>query len=162
MSNAPKNLLGIVQAAQAELGLNLTNPITSVIGNTTDATTVQMLYLLNQAGEELRDTPEQGWTAMQVQDNLVVNTPLITTGNVSLNSPVITNLASVAGLTANAWVCTGTSLPVAARVISVGTNTVTLDMEATGNAINTALTFAQDTYTLPADFNYQISKTWWD
>ena len=159
MSNAPKTLLGIVQAAQAELGLPVA---ASVIGNSDTATT-QMLALLNAAGEELRDTPEEGWTALQTEFNLAVNTPVVTTGNTTANSPVITNIPTTAGLVASSWVCQGSGIPAAARIKSVDSLTqVTLTMEATGAATSTPLTFAQDTYSFPTDFKFQIDQTWWD
>jgi len=133
MSNSPKTLLQIVNAAQNELGLTASS---SVAGNTTDASAVQMLSLLNQGGEELRDTPESGWTAMQAEFNLVINVPIITTGNTALNSAVLTNIPSTAGITANNWVVTGASIPVAARVKSVDSLTqITMTMQATGAPI---------------------------
>jgi hypothetical protein len=153
-----KTLLQIVNTAQQELGLPQSS---TVIGNT-DFTTVQMLALLNVAGEELRDHPEEGWTAMQTEFNLVVNTPITTTGDTTANSPVIVNIPSTAGLTAGSWMCSGANIPTAARILSVGANTVTLTMNATGAAVGTALVFANDTYALPTDLKAYVHRTWWD
>src|SRR5882762_7404488 len=95
----PKTCLQIANAALGELGFP---QLTSLNGNT-DPTAIQILTLMNAEGEELRDTPEGGWTAMQTEFNLIVNAPVITAGDVALNSPVIHNIASTAGLTAGNW-----------------------------------------------------------
>lgn len=155
----PKTLLQIINTAQQELGLPLSS---TIIGNT-DFTTVQMLALLNAAGEELRDHPEGGWTAMQTEFNLVVNVPITTTGDTTANSPIITNIPTTAGLAANTWMCSGANIPTAARIKSVdGVNQVTLTMNATGAATATSLVFSNDTYSLPSDFKSYVSRTWWD
>lgn len=159
MSNAPKNLLQIVQAAQAELGL----PVASTVIGNTDTATTQMLYLLNNAGEELRDTPEMGWTALQTEFDLVVSPPVITTGNLTLDSPVITNLGTTTGIVAGMFTVQASGVPVAARILSVDSLTqVTMTMEATGTVAGTSFTFSRDTYSFPTDFKFQLNKTWWD
>src|SRR5271156_3374448 len=162
---APKTCLQIANAALGELGLP---QLTTLIGNP-DPTAIQILTLLNAEGEELRDTPDDGWTAMQTEFNLIVNTPIITTGNVSLNSPVVTNIPSTAGLSAGNWAVFGAFLPSAARILNLGdqsgnnpTTTVTLTMESTGAALATQITFAQDTYSMPSDFKAYVHRTWWD
>src|SRR5271154_4611142 len=91
---APKTCLQIANAALGELGF----PQLTTLNGNPDPTAVQMLTLLNAAGEEMRDTPEDGWTAMQTEFDLVVNTPIITVGDVGLNSPVVQNIPSTAGL----------------------------------------------------------------
>lgn len=154
-----KTLLQIVNAAQQELGLPQS---ATVIGNT-DFTTVQMLALLNAAGEELRDTPEDGWTALQTEFNLVVSVPVSTTGDTTINSAVITNIPDTSSLSAGAWMCSGSNIPTSARILSVDSATqVTLTMQATGTATGVSLLFAKDTYALPSDFKQYIGRTWWD
>lgn len=159
MSNAPKTLLQIVQAAQAELGL----PIASTVIGNSDTATTQMLYLLNQAGEELRDTPEMGWISLQTEFDLVVSPPVITTGNLTLDSPIITNLGTTTGLVAGMFTIQANGVPVAARVLSIDSSTqVTMTMEATGTVTGASITFSRDTYAFPTDFKFQINRTWWD
>jgi hypothetical protein len=162
---APKTCLQIANAALGELGF----PQVVTLNGNGDPTAIQVLALLNEEGEELRDTPEEGWTAMQTEFNLVVNAPIITTGTVSVNSPVVSAIPSTAGLTAGNWAVFGAFLPSAARILNLGdqsgnnpTTTVTLTMESTGVAIGTPITFAQDTYALPADLKAYIDDTWWD
>jgi hypothetical protein len=155
----PKTLLQIVNTAQQELGLPQSG---AIIGNT-DFTVVQMLALLNVAGEELRDHPEGGWTSMQTEFNLVVNVPVLTTGNTTLNSPVIQGIPSTSGLFANTWMCSGANIPTAARIKSVDSiSQVTLTMNVTGSSVGTPLVFSNDTYSMPSDFKSYINRTWWD
>lgn len=156
---AVKTLLEIVNAAQSELGLPNS---TTIIGNT-DPAARQMLALLNAVGEDLRDTPEDGWTAMQTEFDLVVSVPVTTTGDITENSAVITGIPTTAGISASTWVVSGSSIPPAARVLSIDSATqVTMTMEATGSATATDLVFSKDTYALPSDFKAYISDTWWD
>ena len=157
----PKTVLQIINQAQAELGLVQS---TSVVGNTSDLASQQFLALLNSAGEEIRDYAEDGWRNMAVEFNLVVNTPITVTGNLSQNSAVITGISpNTTGIVAQTFMVAGTSIPTAARVISVDSpSQVTMSMEATAGATATALVFSQDTYPLPSDYKTTTNRTWWD
>ena len=160
--STPKTLLQIVNAAQSELGLTQS---TTVFGNTSDVSAQQFLSLLNSAGEELRDYAEGGWMNMQVEFNLVVNAPITnTTGNLGLNSAVITNIQpNTTGIVAGTFVVSGASIPTAARIKSVdNANQVTMTMEAAAAATSTPLVFSQDTYAIPSDYKYTQNRTWWD
>jgi len=156
---AQKTLLQIINAAQGELGLAQS---ATVVGNT-DQTTVQMYGYANQSLEELRQAKDDGWTALQKEYNLVVNVPVVTTGDTTANSAVITNIPSTAALLANYMMVAGSNIPAAARIISIDSATqVTMSMECTATAEGTDLTFMQDTYPEPSDFGYFINRTWWD
>jgi hypothetical protein len=123
-----------------------------------------MAALANRALDELRRSNR--WTAMQFEFNLLVNVPVITTGNIATATPnIITGIPTTAGLAANFWAVAGNSIPVAARIQSVDSLTqVTMDMEAsiTSNLTATPLTFAQDTYALPAGMDWFNNRTMWD
>lgn len=154
---AQKTLLQIIQTAQGELGLAQS----SIVVGSTDQTTIQMYGYANQEIEELRQ--RHTWTALQKEYNLVVSPPTITTGNVAANSAVISNIPSTAALLANYMMVSGAGIPVAARIISVDSpSQITMSMEATAAATATALTFSQDTYPEPSDFNSFLNDTWWD
>src|SRR5215831_4653551 len=157
----PKTILQIINQAQSELGLVQS---TSIVGNTSDLSSQQFLSLLNSAGEEIRDYAEDGWRNMAVEFNLVVNTPITVTGNLTQNSAVITNIQpNTTGIVAQTFMVAGTSIPTAARVISVdNANQVTMSMEATAAATATSLLFSQDTYPLPSDYKTTTNRTWWD
>ena len=154
----PLTLLQIVNAAQAELGLPQS---AAVVGNT-DPTTVQMYNLTNRVLDELRRMNR--WTVQQFEYNLVVNPPIDTTGNVTQNSPVITNIPTTAGISANYFTVTGNNLPQAARVLSVDSPTqVTMTMEVTGDAlVGAIIQFSQDTYPMPVGFDWFNNRTMWD
>jgi hypothetical protein len=160
---AQLTLLQIAQAVTGELGL--VQP--SVVVGATDLQTVQILNLINREGDNLKRT--HNWTQLQTLFTLNVGPPTVTTGNVTLSSPVITNIPSTAGLTAELFCVSGSQIPVAARLLNLGdqngnnpTTSVTLDMVATGTVANTALTFAQDTYPENADFDRFLNGTAWD
>ncbi len=153
----PRTLLQIVQAAQGELGL----PQASAVVGNSDATTTQMFSLANRVLDETRRMNR--WTACQFEYVIEVIPPVVTTGDTALNSPVITNIPSTAGILANYWMVAGANIPAAARVKSVdGPNQVTLTMEVTGEATTTPLTFSQDTYPIPSDFDFFNNRTMWD
>src|SRR5260221_167727 len=152
------NLLGIVNAVQNELGLPQSM---SVVGNP-DATTTQLLSLANRVVDELRQMNR--WTVQQFEYNIIVSPPVITTGNLTQNSPIITNIGNVTGIAPNSWMCSGNGIPQAARVLSVdSSNQVTLTMEPTGaSQVGADLTFAQDTYPMPHFFDWFNNRTMWD
>lgn len=157
----PLTLLQIVQAAQGELGLPQSS---SVIGNS-DATTVQMLSLANRVVDIVRRWKNTRWTALQTEFNIVVVAPIKVTGDVTLNSPVITNISpNTTGLAAWQWACSGNAIPQAARILTVDSPTqVTLNMENTGpTATGLPITFAKDTYPMPSDFDFYNNRTMWD
>lgn len=150
-------LLQIVQTACDELGLQ--RPATVV--NSTDLQVRQLLALTNRDGRNLQQVRD--WTALQFEYIINVGAPVVTTGDVAVNTGVITNIPDTSAIVANYFVCTGPGIPVAARVQSVDSATqVTLNMEATGNSIGASLTFARDTYAKPDDFDRFINQTGWD
>lgn len=154
---AQQNLLQIVQAVTGELGL--VQP--AVVVGATDLQTVQLYNLVNRSGDGLKRV--HNWTALQTLFTLNVGSPLLTTGNVSNGSPVITNIPNTATITAETFVVSGSTIPAAARVLTVDSpSQVTMDMVATGTVSNTPLTFAQDTFPEPSAFDRFINGTAWD
>lgn len=181
-----RTLLNMVQTAQQELGLP---QAATVIGNS-DLITNQMLGFIQADLEEIRLRNEKGWTQLQTEFNLVVNPPIIVNGDVTLDSPIITNVTTGISLLFDAFgnqvfdafgapiytignaqstiqplyfMVAGAGIPAAARVLSVpGPNTIIMTMESTGTSVGTQLTFSQDTYPGPSDFDFYINRTWWD
>lgn len=157
MASTGRTLLQIVNAAQSELGLPQSS---TVIGNS-DVTTSQMLGLAQLEIEELRQ--KHDWTILQNEYNLIVTPPILTTGDFTVNSAVVTNIPSTSGMAAFNWAVQGPGVPVAARILSVDSPTqITMTMEATGDAIGGVLQVAQDTYPEPSDFDYFLNRTWYD
>lgn len=154
---AQLTLLQIIQAVTGELGL--VQP--SVVVGATDLQTTQLYNLCNRTGDSLKR--DHDWTVLQTLFTLDVTAPIVTTGNTSNGSAILTNIPSTAGIVAGTYVVTGSNIPVAARVLSVDSATqVTMDMVATGNATATTLTFAKDTYPENADFDRFLNGTAWD
>lgn len=152
-----QTLLQIIQSAQRELGL----PVASTVIGNSDQTTIQMYAFANQELDELRQ--RHLWTVLQNEYNLVVSPPVETTGDVALNSAVISNIPSTAALLANYMTVAGPSIPAAARILSVDSPTqITMSMEATAATATADLTFSRDTYPEPSDFDSFIGNTWWD
>lgn len=163
----PLTLLQIIQNAQNELGLP---QATFVVGNP-DPTTTQMLALTNRVLDEMRRMHPSGWSVCYREFNLVVNPPTTVTANVTNNSPIITITPALSPLFAipisqQLYTVTGSNIPQAARAISVnsgfGSSTLTMNMEATGNATGTALLLTQDTYNYPTDWDWTQNRTQWD
>jgi len=154
-----KTLLQIINQAQLELGLVQD----SVVVSSQQLTTMQMYGFANQAIEELRQRHPTGWTALTKEYNLAVTPPVETTGDVALDSAVISNIPSTASLQANYFMVSGSEIPAAARIASVDSPTqITMTMLATGAAVGTDLVFSKDTYPEPTDFSHFLNRTWWD
>jgi hypothetical protein len=154
---AQLTLIEIVQAVTGELGL--VQPST-VVG-ATDLQTQQLYSLVNREGDNLKRA--HNWTVLQSLFTLNVGEPLVTTGDVTNGSAVITGIPDTSAITAETFVVTGSNIPVAARVLSVDSSTqVTMDMVATGDATGTTLTFAKDTYPENSDFDRFLNGTAWD
>ena len=160
MAQQQKTVLQIINAVQQELGL----PVSATVFGNSDLTTVQLLALLQLANEELRDFNDAGWAVLQTELNLVVNPPITVTGDLGLNSAVITNISpNTTGLAANYWYVSGPTIPQGARILSVDSPTqVTMTMESTGVSPGATIVFAQDTYAMPPDFDFFQNRTWWD
>ena len=153
----------MVQNAERELGLPVSTSVYGTDGAPTDATGVQMGALANRVLDELRRVNR--WTALQFEYNLIVNTPINTTGTLQPESPVITNIPSTSALQPWNWQVSGPGIPVAARILSVDSPTqVTMTMEGTNTAVepDTEIQFAQDTYPMPVGFDFYNNRTMWD
>lgn len=149
--------LQIVQTVCAELGL--VQP--STVASSVDLQTVQLGALVNREGWGLQQDNE--WTALQALNVINITAPVNTTGDTTANSAVLTNLGTTTGIVAGTWVCSGDSIPVAARVVSVDSATqITLDSEATDTTVGQDMSFSQDTYPFPDDFDRFINRTSWD
>ncbi len=154
---AQRTLLQIIQTAQQELGL----PVDTQVVASTQPTTAQMYAFANLEIEELSQAHD--WTALQTEYNLTINVPTSTTGNTTVNSAIITNIPSTAGLIAGYFMVSGDNIQSASRILSVDSATqVTMTMPATATEVGASLLFMQDTYPEPSDFRSFIPRTWWD
>jgi hypothetical protein len=161
--SANDNLLTIVQNMTGELGL----PQPTVVAASTDPGTIQYFTLVKRELKEL--VQSHPWTALQ--SLFIVNLPTITTdtGNLTSGSPNITGLlagtiTTINNAGASAWNATdaGGLFPVSTRVISASGTTVICDSNATAAKTGATITFSQDTFALPSDFDRYLGQTWWD
>ena len=137
--------------------MGLTIP-TQVVGNT-DTQVTQMLYLINSVGNELRR--EYPWEALNIPYRFTTQY-LITTGNVTQNSAVVTGIPSTTGLSAY-YMLSGTGINQDTYILSVDSSTqVTLTQAASASGTGVTLNFGQTIYPLPSDFDRQIDRTHYD
>ena len=151
----------MVQNACDELGI--TSPA-SIIGNT-DPQVRQLLALSNREGKEIYEMGGRtgGWQELVKTYSFTTAGITGLTGNVTQGSAVITNISSTSGISATTWCVTGNGLQYPSRIVSVDSSTqVTVDMPATITGTAVALTFGQDTYSMPSDFSYFVPQTFWD
>jgi hypothetical protein len=131
-----------------------------------DSTGVQLGFLANRVIDELRRVHPTGWSAMQSEFNLIVNPATVTTGDMTAGAATIGNIASgTGGFSAGNWQVSGAGIPAAARLKSVDSpSAVTLTMHNTNGSDLTAttLTFSQDTYAMPTDFDQFQNRSMWD
>lgn len=153
------NLLACVQTACNELGL----PVPATVAGSTDPQTMQLMALINRDGDAVYQAKDNGWTALQAQHIVNIAQPINTTGDVTANSVLITNIPDTTGIVANEWAVVGEDVQIAARVVEVvDANTVRIDEPATGTVVGASLTFAKDTYDIPDDFQWFQNRTMWD
>lgn len=148
-------LLDIVQQATGELGLSVPN----AAATSTAQDVIQLVALANGLGDEL----VRRWEWQYCTIEYVFNTQFQTSsGNVTADSAVVTNIPSTAGLDST-WYVSGNGLPAGLSIVSVDSATqVTLTQPATSTATGTVLNFSKGKYSLPADWDRQISRTDWD
>jgi hypothetical protein len=147
----------IVTTAARELALS---GVTPAVASANDPLTQQLGALANRCGQMVADS--SAWVGLTMQGIVEVAPPIVLTGTVTQGSAVVTGLSSTAGLIAGRYAVSGTYLTEATRLLTVDSATqITLDQVATASGSAT-LTFALDTYDVPADFRSFISRTFWD
>ena len=148
-------LLQLVQQGMGEMGLSVP---TTVVGNT-NQDVIQCLSLINAVGYEMIRKHQWQWTS---KVNLFQTNYLTTTGNLTANSAVITNIPTTASLSTY-YTVTGTGILNNSQVQSVDSSTqVTMQQKATTSGTGVAITFSQTKYAMPSDFDRQIDRTHWD
>lgn len=151
-------MLQLIQQATGELGLAVP---TQVAGNTSQDT-IQQLALLNAVGYELVREPALNWQALTTEYRFTSQWTQ-QTGNVTINSPVITNIPSTAGIVAGTYMATGTGINQDTYVKSVDSSTqVTLSQNSTQSGTGVLITYAQTKYAFPADYQRIVDRTQWD
>jgi hypothetical protein len=149
-------LLELVDQVSGELGL--TQP-PLVIGSSNNQT-IQLLALAQRLGKDLvRDFEWQKLVKAYIWQT---QNAVSTTGNITANSSVITNIPSTASLQVGN-VITGTGQTPYAEILTIDSSTqVTLNAPVTTSTASVSMTFAKQDYDLPDGYDRMISDTNWD
>ena len=149
-------LLELVDQVSGELGLSQPP---SVIGSTNNQT-IQLLALAQRLGKDLvRDFEWQKLVKAYIWQT---QNAVSTTGTITANSKIITNIPSTASLQVGN-VITGTGQTPYAEILTIDSSTqVTLNAPVTTSTASVSMTFAKQDYDLPDGYDRMISDTNWD
>lgn len=148
------NLLKLTRQLCFEVGITAPSQVVA----STDPQIQQIFALLNRFGRDL--SRQFVWQELD-KEYLLTTATLVTTGDVTAGSAVVTNIPSTAGITTN-WGADFVGAVPFSMVTSIGANTVTLNQAATQTGVGVAINFGQVNYPLPADWLRQIEQTEWD
>lgn len=147
-------LLELVQQVCDELMISRPLAVTT----SQDPQVRQLYALLNRLGTDIaRQYP---WQRLN-REHILTTVAIPTTGDTTAGSAVITNIPDTIGITTQFSVNGLGTVPFA-QVVSVGANSVTLNMPMTETGVGVALEFSQVQYNLPSDWQSQIPQTEWD
>lgn len=144
-------LLQNIQTVCLELGLP--SPVT--VATNQDDTIQQLLALYNRIGQML--CTENDWQAL-IKEYRFQTVYYQYTGDVTLNSKVMTNMSSIAGLD-NTFMVSGTGIMQDTFVTSTSTGVVNVNIPSTATATGNTYTFGQVYYSMPSDYQRIVNKT---
>lgn len=147
-------LLELVQQTCDELMIN--RPTT--VAGSTDPQIRQLLALLNRLGSDI--SRQFQWQRLN-REHILTTVAIQTTGNTTAGSAVITNIPDTSAITTQFGVNGPGTVPFA-QVVSVGANSVTLNMPMTETQTGASFQFSQVAYDLPSDWLSEIPQTEWD
>jgi hypothetical protein len=146
-------LLQLVDQVSGELGL--TQPA-AVIGSSNNQT-IQLLALAQRLGKDL--VRDYEWQRLVQAYIWQTQNAVSTTGNITANSKVITNIPSTAALQVGN-VVTGTGQTPYAEILTIDSSTqVTLNAPVATSTSAVSMTFAKQDYDLPGGYDRMISDT---
>ena len=149
-------LLELVDQVSGELGL--TQP-PLVVGSSNNQT-IQLLALAQRLGKDL--VREYEWQKLVKAYIWQTQNAVSTTGNITANSKIITNIPTTAALQVGN-VITGTGQTPYAEILTIDSATqVTLNAPVTTSTASVSMTFAKQDYDLPVGYDRMISDTNWD
>jgi hypothetical protein len=148
------NLLQLVQQVCNEL--MITEPAT--VAGSSDPQIVQLYALLNRLGRDISRQYE--WNRLN-REHIITTVAFNASGDCVSGSPVISNIADTSAITTD-FSLIGPGVTPFAQVVSVGANTVTLNMPLTETQAGATFQFSQVQYALPSDWLSQIPQTEWD
>ena len=145
------NLLELTRQMCFEVGISAPTQVAS----SQDPQIQQIFALLNRFGRDL--ARQFVWQELD-REHLINTATLVTTGDVTLGSAVITNIPSTAGLSDD-WGANFVGAVPFSMIVSVGPNTVTLNQPSQATGVGVPITFGQVNYPLPSDWLRQIEQT---
>lgn len=148
------NLLELTQQLCYEVGIAAPTQVAS----STDPQIQQIYAILNRFGRDL--SRQFVWQELD-KEHLITTATLVTTGDVTLGSAVVSNIPSTAGLTTD-WGADFVGAVPFSQIVSVGANTVTLSQPSQATDVGIPINFGQVNYPLPNDWLRQIEQTEWD
>lgn len=147
-------LLELVQQTCDELMIN--RPTT--VAGSTDPQIRQLLALLNRLGSDI--SRQAQWQRLN-REHIITTVAFSQTGDTVGGSSVISNIPDTTGITTQFGV-NGPGTTPFAQVVSVGANSVTLNMPMTETLTAASFQFSQVAYDLPSDWLSEIPQTEWD
>lgn len=136
----------------------------TIVGNQ-DETALLLLTLANRGGQSVARKPQGGWVSMIREFDFYTVAIAKQNGTVANSGPggtaVISGLAGIGGVAVGTWIAGGSFIPDNAIVTAVTSTTVTINQPASGTGAG-LFSFGQSDYTLPADFQRPVDKTFWD
>lgn len=156
-----RTFLELIQAVANEVGI----PQPSQVVGAVDDQSRQLFALANREGKEFSQMANSrgGWQDLHKEYSFETEVNAATTGDITLNSKVITNIGDTTDVVAGTWFVTGEDLPYKSVVVSVDSPTqVTIDRPAQATTTGVSLVFAKGGYDMPSDFDYFAQLTYWD
>lgn len=151
-----RTLLQLVSDVSQEVGITAPNAVTT----SSDTQVLQLAALYNRLGQDL--IQEYEWRRAVFIKTFASSDSTSTTGDVTADSAVITNIPSTAGLSAGMQV-SGNGLATFSTIQSVDSaSQITLDMVASTAGTTVALTFYTQDFALPDDFDRMVPQTNWN
>ena len=145
-------LLQDIQDVCLELGL----PVPNAVASSTDETVKQLQALFNRVGDTL--TTENNWQVLAKEYRFETNY-VQKTGDIVDGATTIT-LNNVTGITTNFQVTgNGVLQDTYVTAVDAGTNTVTINIPATGTFTGSTYNFGQANYPMPSDYQRTVNKT---
>ena len=167
MATLGSPLLSLVQQAQTDLGL----PLSNYVIRAPDNTSRQMGGLATRVGQKIQRS--RSWSFLTREFHVVVPPPVNTTGTLTSGSTTITGVPApvvsallpgfmvVSGGTSGAGAQTP-GLMQATRLLTASGTTVTLDQPASASGTAVPIMFRQDSFSMPSDWLHVTNATGWD
>jgi hypothetical protein len=156
-----RTFLQLIQAASDEVGI----PRPSQVIGAADDQSRQLLALGNRESKDFSAMANGrgGWQTLHKEYRFTTNCVVGLTGDTTINSGIITNISSTAGIVAGTWLLTADGFSNTCNILSVDSATqITVDLLADATATGVSLSIGQAAYDMPSDFQYFINRTFWD